>query len=178
MASLVTHAVAALALGTAFYRPGTAKRVWVAGALASMLPDLDVLGFRFGVAYGDFFGHRGFTHSLLFAAALAFLVAAALGPRTGLSPGPLGAYLFLAAASHGLLDALTDGGLGVAFFSPFDNRRYFLPWRPIAVSPIGVRRFFTASGLLVFESELVAVWLPALVFAGAALLSRGRRQRT
>jgi len=114
----------------------------------------------------------------LYAAALAFLVAAALGPRTGLSPGPLGAYLFLAAASHGLLDALTDGGLGVAFFSPFDNRRYFLPWRPIAVSPIGVRRFFTASGLLVFESELVAVWLPALVFAGAALLSRGRRQRT
>lgn len=33
---------------------------------------------------------------------------------------------------------LTDGGLGVAFFSPFDNKRYFLPWRPIRVSPISV----------------------------------------
>jgi inner membrane protein len=52
-------------------------------------------------------------------------------------------YLFLATASHGVLDAMTDGGLGVAFFSPFDNRRYFLPWRPIVVSPISIARFFS-----------------------------------
>jgi hypothetical protein len=41
---------------------------------------------------------------------------------------------------------MTDGGLGAAFFAPFDNKRYFLPWRPIQVSPISVHRFFTPRG--------------------------------
>ena len=49
------------------------------------------------------------------------------------------AFLFLCTMSHALLDALTDGGLGVAFFSPFSNERYFFPWTPIRVS-----RFFSA----------------------------------
>jgi inner membrane protein len=47
-------------------------------------------------------------------------------------------YLFAATVSHGLLDALTDGGLGVAFFSPFDTSRYFFPWRPISVCPMAL----------------------------------------
>ena len=64
-------------------------------------------------------------------------------------------YLFLAAASHGLLDARTDGGLGVAFFSPFHQDRYFLPWRPIRVSSMGVSRFFTGRGLAALPSELL-----------------------
>jgi inner membrane protein len=173
MASLPIHAVAARALGAAFARPGTPKRVWIAGAVVSVVPDLDVLGFRFGVAYGDFFGHRGFTHSLVFAATLALLAAAAVR-GAGLGRWAFRAYLFLAAASHGLLDALTDGGLGVAFFSPFDHRRYFFSWRPLVVSPIGLGRFFSARGLAVLERELLLVWLPALVFAGAALLLRSR----
>ncbi len=46
-------------------------------------------------------------------------------------------FLFVATISHGILDALTDGGLGVAFFAPFVNTRYFFPWTPIKVSPIG-----------------------------------------
>jgi inner membrane protein len=177
MASLVSHAVAALALGAAFYEPGVSKRVWVAGAAVSMVPDLDVLGFRFGIRYGDFLGHRGFTHSLVFAAALAALAAAALRREARLGAGALWVYLFLAAASHGLLDAMTDGGLGVAFFSPFDNGRSFLPWRPIAVSPIGIGRFFTSRGLAVLESELLAVWLPALLFAALALFARRARSK-
>jgi inner membrane protein len=63
--------VAALSIGTAFYRPGRSKRVLTIGALCSVIPDLDVIGFRFGIRYGDFWGHRGFTHSLVFAALLA-----------------------------------------------------------------------------------------------------------
>jgi inner membrane protein len=57
---------------------------------------------------------------------------------------------------------MTDGGLGIAFFSPFDLQRYFLPWRPIHVSPIGVGRFFGARGLRILWSETVWVWLPVL----------------
>jgi len=64
----------------------------------------------------------------------------------GLGRFPMCMYFFLATASHGLLDAMTDGGLGVAFFVPFDKHRYFLPWTPIRVSPIGVGRFFTDRG--------------------------------
>jgi hypothetical protein len=40
-------------------------------------------------------------------------------------------YFFVVTASHGALDAMTDGGLGIAFFAPFDNTRYFFPFRPI-----------------------------------------------
>ena len=143
MASLFSHAVAALSIGTCFYRSGTSKRIWAIGALCSVLPDMDVVGFRFGIRYGDFWGHRGFMHSLVFAALLAGAIVT-LGFREltlGLNHLSLWVYFFLATASHGLLDAMTDGGLGVAFFSPFDNHRYFLPWTPIRVSPIGVGRF-------------------------------------
>lgn len=164
----------ALGIGACVYRPGIPKRVWAIGAVCSAIPDLDVLGFRFGIRYGDFWGHRGFTHSLAFAVLLAGVVIV-LGFRQALpsvSRYYLWVYFFLATASHGLLDAMTDGGLGVAFFSPFDNRRYFLPWRPIRVSPIGFGRFFTSHGLAVMKSELLWVWVPAAAVMIAVWLIR------
>jgi inner membrane protein len=176
VASAFSHAVVALSIGTCFYRPGTPKRVWVAGVLCSVIPDLDVIGFRFGILHGDFWGHRGFTHSLLFSALLAGVVMI-LGFRGGLptmSRLALWMYFFLATASHGLLDAMTDGGLGVAFFSPFDNHRYFLPWRPIRVSPMGAGRFFTHRGLEVLQSELLWIWLPAALLVLSVWLVRRR----
>lgn len=176
MPSLPTHAVAALGIGVCFYRHEIPKGVWVIGTLCSVIPDLDVLGFCFGIRYGDFWGHRGFTHSLLFAALLAVAVVA-LGLRHGV-PGmhalTLWLYIFLATASHGLLDAMTDGGLGVALFSPFDNHRYFFPWTPIRVSPIGVSRFFSTRGLAVLQSEFLWVWVPALLLAVITILLRQR----
>jgi inner membrane protein len=174
VASLFSHAVAALGIGACFYRPGTPKRVWVAGAACSVIPDLDVIGFRFGIRYSDFWGHRGFTHSLLFAGLLASAVMFIVFRRGVPSLGqlPLWIYLFLATASHGFLDAMTDGGLGVAFFGPFDNHRYFLPWRPIHVSPIGFERFFTRRGFEVLQSELLWIWLPTALLAISALVIR------
>ena len=176
MASVFSHGLAALGIGACFYRPGTRKHVWIAGVLCSVIPDLDVFGFRFGIPYGDFWGHRGFTHSILFAALLATLVVLVAFRQgvPGLGRFALWTYFFLATASHGLLDALTDGGLGVAFFSPFNNTRYFLPWRPIRVSPIGISRFFSHRGLEVVQSELLWIWLPAaLLILGAWLIRRG-----
>ncbi len=46
-------------------------------------------------------------------------------------------FIFVATASHGLLDMFTNGGLGVALFWPFTDARYFFPVRMIDVSPIG-----------------------------------------
>src|SRR5688572_10480141 len=75
---------------------------------------------------------------------------------------------FACTASHGLLDAMTDGGRGIAFFSPFSNHRYFLPWRPIRVSPIGGIDF----GVL--WSEVRWVWLPAMAVAAVGTIRRRR----
>jgi inner membrane protein len=145
-----------------------------------VVPDLDVIGFQFGIKYGDFWGHRGFTHSLTFAALLAVAVVGIASRRSLPTLGrfTMWAYFFLATASHGLLDAMTDGGLGVAFFSPFNNRRYFLPWTPIRVSPIGVGRFFTARGLAVLQSEILWIWVPAILIAASAWYLRQKDSGT
>jgi len=174
MPSVISHAAASVAISACFYRPGIPNRVWFAGALCSMIPDLDVLGFRFGIHYGDFWGHRGFTHSLAFAGLLAGAVLVLAFPQGVPHIGRflLWVYLLLATASHGFLDAMTDGGLGVAFFAPFSNARYFFPWTPIRVSPIGISRFFSARGLAVVRSELLWVWLPAAVLTAAVWLIR------
>ena len=171
---MISHAVAALGIGTVFAQAPVPNRVWIIGAACSIIPDIDVIGFRFGIRYGDFWGHRGFTHSLLFAAILAtFAVLACFFRETpGVRRGVLWTYFFLATASHGLLDAMTNGGLGVAFFSPFDNTRYFLPWRPILVSPISVTRFFSDRGVAVLESELLWIWIPAGALAVLAFAIR------
>ena len=76
-------------------------------------------------------------------------------------------YLALAMASHGLFDAFTNGGLGVALLAPFSNERFFFPWQPIEVSPLGLSRIFSARGVEVLASELLWVGIPSL---GVALL--------
>jgi inner membrane protein len=81
----------------------------------------------------------------------------------------------LVTASHGVFDAMTNGGLGIAFFSPFDNGRYFFPWTPIDVSPIGVRGFFSQRGLDILISETIYVVIPLLLlWAVIALLKRAK----
>ncbi len=168
MPSLITHAVAAAALGQAA-PPETRRdrRFWVAAIACSCLPDIDVLGFAFGVPYDSLWGHRGMTHSLAFAVASGVAAAALLRGRRGFD-ARLAALLSLIAASHGFLDAFTDGGLGIAFFAPFSGARYFFAWRPIRVSPIGLAPFLSRRGLSVLLSEALWVWPPALAL-GAAL---------
>lgn len=120
-------------------------------------------------------GHRGVTHSLVFAA-LVGAVATQLLRRADpeLSLRRLWMYFFLATASRGVFDAMTSGGLGVASFAPFDNTRYFFPWRPIPVSPLSIRRFFSERGLTIIGGEILWVWLPSLVFAWTAIVLRTR----
>jgi inner membrane protein len=143
------------------------RRLLIAGALGSMLPDLDVLGFRFGIEYASDFGHRGFTHSLMFAALLA-LTGAAAWRYFHAGAGKVFLFLFASIASHGILDCFTDGGRGVALLWPFSSERFFAPFRPIEVSPIGLSRFLSERGREVLASEAISVWLPCLL-AGWAI---------
>jgi inner membrane protein len=137
-------------------------RLLIAGILASILPDTDAIGFHLGIPYGHLMGHRGFTHSIAFAFCIAL---AAFFTAHWLRSGRIRAFavVFVAAMSHALLDALTNGGLGIAFLSPFSNQRFFLPWRPIAVSPLSLERFMSSRGLDVLLSEIIWIWLPCMV---------------
>jgi inner membrane protein len=176
MASAITHAVVGAALAQAGRRDWRERwTYWFLAVFCSVLPDIDVIGFRFGIHYGDLWGHRGMTHSLLFAAITE--MALSLFVTTARDWWKAAFLLFVITASHGLLDAMTDGGLGVAFFSPFNRTRYFLVWRPIHVSPIAAHRFFSGRGLTILWSEIKCVWWPALL-TGALLHSWRKRQES
>lgn len=167
MPTCVTHLAPALALGAGLGLNRVPPRLLAAAAFFAVAPDLDVIGFRLGISYADLAGHRGISHSL----AAAF-ISGGLGALAApfLRCGRLTAFslIFLAIASHIALDAATTGGLGVAAFWPLSEERYFLPWRPIRVSPFDPRAFLGSRGLEVIRSELLWVWLPA--FLGAFLL--------
>ena len=167
MASAFTHVVAASAIGTFLVRPPRRWRILALGALCAVAPDADVIAFRAGIPYEHVLGHRGLSHSIPIAACVGALGAswAWLRGWARAEAGRLGLFLLLATASHGLLDAMTDGGLGVAFLAPFSTERWFLPWRPIHVSPIGIGAFFSDRGRAVLVSELAIVWLPAALLA-------------
>lgn len=171
MASIFTHPAPALALSVGLGRGIISPRLAVAAVIATVLPDLDVAGFAFGVRYADVFGHRGLSHSFIFAlglAALAFCAAPLLKAKR------LTAFcvILFAVLSHIALDAATTGGLGVAFFWPFDETRHFFSWRPIVVSPFSPKAFFSDWGLRVILSELRWVWAPCCAFALAGFLCR------
>ncbi len=169
----LTHAIVPVVVGKAITGRGLGRRFWVLAVFCSVLPDLDVVGFRFGVEYGDFFGHRGFFHSLFFAFVVSSVVSLLAFRKLGVFSKKwwvVWGFLFGVGASHGLLDAFTDGGLGIALFSPFDTTRYFMPWRPLRVSPIGVSVIFSSRARRVLLSEIVGIWIPLtvmLVFATA-----------
>jgi inner membrane protein len=173
MPSFLAHAVAPLALIPAFATPATPRRLWVLGSLCAMAPDVDVIGFRFGVAYADALGHRGLSHSLPTAAAVALLLCFAIWPRrrAPFSRAAAWLFLFLATASHGVLDTFTNGGLGVALLSPFDTERFFAPFRPIAVSPFDAGSF-AQRALPILSSEALWIGLPCAALAGALGLLR------
>ncbi len=137
----------------------TSMVVW---SFLSMLPDADVLGFRFGIAYAAPWGHRGATHSLFFALVLGTLIGAA-APLFRQPAVRTGVCAVLVLCSHALLDTLTDGGLGCALLWPFKLKRYFAPWNPIPVAPIG-RRFFSSAGLHVAFAETL-LFLPLWFYA-------------
>jgi inner membrane protein len=166
MPTIFTHPAVAL-LKT--WWPRLPYRVAIAGAILTIVPDLDVAAFALGIPYEHVLGHRGFSHSITFALIVSTVVTFLL--RVEGHHRATFVFLFLCLMSHALLDAMTDGGLGVAFFAPFHNERYFLPWTPIRVSPIGAG-FFSARGMATMKSELGWVWGPCVIAGVVGRLSR------
>ncbi len=181
MPTVISHPAVAIGAFPWFRRRLGHPALLLAGMVLTVLPDVDVVGFHLGIAYGDLLGHRGLTHSLPFAVAIGGLAAWPAARLSGSGFWVLWLYFALCLGSHGLLDALTDGGLGIAFLSPFSNERYFFDVRPIRVSALSVDRFFAGDWLGLLAIEFRWIWLPALALGALGLavgrLHRARRRR-
>jgi len=180
MPTVFAHALAGGALAALAPAPLRSRRLFIGLAVVAMLPDADVVGFWFGVPYEHPLGHRGFTHSLCFAALVGWIAPKLLHGREPLRVRVLlGCGYAAATASHGVLDAFTDGGLGIGFWIPFSDERLFAPFRPIMTSSIDPMHAFGARGMRVLANEALWIGLPVasvvcLVMLGRAVAARVR----
>ncbi|MDH5649530.1 MAG: metal-dependent hydrolase [Gammaproteobacteria bacterium] len=164
MPTILSHVAVPLAIKLGVRKQEISLRLLIVAIVCAVLPDADVVAFALGIPYESQWGHRGFTHSIgfaLFMASAAVFFATVLQSRKRV----IFPVILMSTFSHPLLDAATNGGLGCALLWPLSETRYFLPWTPIKVSPIGIDAFLTGRGLAVLESELVWVWLPSIVLA-------------
>ncbi|MSQ19865.1 MAG: metal-dependent hydrolase [Betaproteobacteria bacterium] len=158
MATIFSHPIVALTIGRL---TGMPPRTIAIGCLLSIVPDIDFVAFYTQYEDWHIIGHRGFTHSIAFALVLGFIATRFFTPHRRLDRNRWKSFLFLSTctASHGVVDACTDGGAGIAFFWPITEARFFFPWNPIQVSPIGLE-FLQWEGVEVLMSEIRWVWLP------------------
>ena len=165
MPTIITHAITAIPTSLGFKNNINSKRIIFLSILFSMLPDFDGIGFAYGVKYDSLLGHRGLSHSLFFISICAIIFAFLTLPNIMIKSKQF-LFLFINFLSigslHILLDAMTNGGLGVALFSPFNMQRFFMPWTPIQVSAISPQYFFQLDGLTVIKIELLYLIAPSI----------------
>lgn len=166
MPSIFGHGVVGYTLVKVIDNKNT-KWLLLAAIFSAIIPDFDVIAFKFGIPYAHPMGHRGFSHSILFALLWAVIVMFTFGK----SNRTIWFWvIFLTTLSHGLLDAMTSGGMGVGFFVPFNNERFFFPYRNIKVSPLGINNFISKWGLQVILSEIKYIVLPCFFIFGVRFL--------
>ena len=74
MPTIITHGFVTTLLGKSLAPSRMPARFWFLSVFCSIFPDADVLGFRLGINYEDLLGHRGLSHSLVFAIILSLVV--------------------------------------------------------------------------------------------------------
>ena len=177
----MTHSIVAMCAGCVFDRRDVSKRFWILAIATAVLPDADVIGYQYlYIPYGHVLGHRGFFHSPCFAALFSLVAVSIFFPGVQILSRRWWTYVFfffVVGASHGLLDAMTNGGRGIALLSPFSNQRYFLPWTPIEVSPLTVRGFLSQRGLTVMKSEILWIWVPLMSVSIMGWIARSLKPR-
>jgi len=164
----IGHVIVGLAGARLLATPESSLRehLWLAAGLSalSLLPDADVIAFALRIPYAAEWGHRGASHSLLMALLVGGTCGWIFAHWQGYGRRLRGVLVaVLVAVSHGLLDALTNGGLGVALLWPWSHERIFFPLRPLPVAPIGLR-LLGPRGLSVITHELL-YFLPLLLWA-------------
>lgn len=173
MPSTVTHIIVGTTIGyiAKYFRKGFL--FWFLVILCSIIADFDVIAFKYGIKYSDPFGHRGFFHSFFFAFILSLFLSLFLFKTYTNSFKQyfnLCLILFAITASHAILDGFTNGGLGIAYLAPFNNKRFFFDYRPIQVAPIGIKRFFSSWGLRVIKNEFIYIWIPCFILISLSII--------
>jgi inner membrane protein len=178
LASVISHPIPAVLANMACKNISRKQSLLSYSILLTIMPDFDVLAFALGIPYEHMLGHRGFTHSIIFAVLVSLFIAKYLLKYQGIEFKKGFFILFFSCISHGIFDAFTNGGYGVGFFIPFTADRYFFPITPIEVSPIGIRNFFSYRGLQVFVSELKVIWFPSsIIYLSLLLFKKVKKKR-
>lgn len=178
MSTFVGHALAAtVAVSTSrgAIPPRRYGFVTALAIVAALLPDVDV----FLVTAAGVVAHRGVTHSLLFAAISAAALTAVARALVKMATARLFLMMFLACASHLLLDFLMGAGPPIRPLAPFDDRGFLAPVRllPIAyyaTTADGYRSvaFWVGNGIA--AALEVAILAPPLLVTDPAWRSRTR----
>lgn len=140
------------ALGATMYgvlRPHTTTTRWglsryallLCCLLLPVLPDADAV-MHFWVKYGHALGHRGVSHSILFALVFSIGLAWLLqrlgyAERTRQALGRMTLVFSLLMISHGITDTMTTGGKSPSLLWPIKSEGVWSPKRFIPVSPMG-----------------------------------------
>ena len=163
MPTVITHSIVSGLLGKSLKWEQSGK-ITLVSFLCGSIPDLDVIGKYFGIAYGDVWGHRGMSHSICFAAGLSLFFIMFLSQKSFFQRLGWWLYFTLLISTHGLLDMCTTGGKGVAILGPWSEHRHFFPhdFKVIKVSPMATKHFTWERLRPVFESELYLVILPMI----------------
>jgi inner membrane protein len=169
--TLYTHALVGLGLAHVATPRPRPLLFWLLAGFLPILPDFDVFT---GLGEQSMLGHRGLTHSLLFAAA-AGLLTAALTFRYLRAPfWPLAGLFFAVTASHGVLDAFNSAGAGIPFLWPHPHR--FGPYGPIHYPDVALELPDPRHSLGV-RDELRYVWPPTFLVIGLVSAYRLLRRR-
>ncbi len=169
MSSFVAHGLAGLTVAKALQGPARLPGGWRSAALGFALgaaADLDVF---LAMAWPGLTHHRGPSHSLLFAAGVSLLAALALA-RPGRPPWRPWAGLFLAAATHPLLDWLMACGPPVPWLWPLVKKGWLCP---VQLVPTAYYAHSLAglTSLLSHAPTLRGLALEGMIFLPLALLA-------
>ncbi|MBI3098855.1 MAG: metal-dependent hydrolase [Planctomycetes bacterium] len=180
--ALVGVGLAAVGLGRAKSPLLRHPLLWMAGAFLGVLPDFDIVVFRFfGHAWAPS-GHRGPSHTLgaALAVALALAGVGALFRARLTDIGRICGTAFAIVYTHALMDALCGAGRGVALAWPFSDVAWLSPVRLLPGAawsravPDLVELFGTAHNLSVLGGEMLIFGPPALAAAVWAHLGSRR----
>lgn len=164
MPTIFTHALLPVIAAVGLSNPRLSSRLVAAGAAVAILPDADIVGRYFGVPHSADFGHRGATHTLIFALLVASL-ALPSARRMRASPGAAFAFIFLSVLSHPLADMLTSGGKGIMLLWPLEDERFKFWAHPVRASAVGLQGFETGTIWPTLMSELIWLLIPAALLA-------------
>ena len=67
MAAIFGNVISSVGLGSIFPTKVMTPKVYLIGAVSASIPDIDVISTYFGIWGLDILGHRGITHSIVFA---------------------------------------------------------------------------------------------------------------